>query len=631
MSTTTYPLLSLVNDPADLRRLSRPELKTLATELRAFLLDSVSKTGGHLSSNLGTVELTVALHHVFNTPYDRLVWDVGHQTYPHKILTGRRDRMSTLRQLGGLSGFPQRAESEYDTFGTAHSSTSISAALGMALAAQRKGEQRQVVAIIGDGAMTAGMAFEALNNAGVADCNLLVILNDNDMSISPPVGALNRYLAQLMSGQFYAAAKNVGKTVLKNAPPLFELAKRLEQQAKGMVVPATLFEKFGFNYIGPIDGHDLDSLIPTLENIKSLQGPQFLHVVTKKGQGYKLAEADPVAYHGPGKFDPRVGLTQPTTPPKQTFTQVFGQWLCDMAAHDSRLVGITPAMREGSGMVEFHQRFPERYYDVGIAEQHAVTFAAGMACEGAKPVVAIYSTFLQRGYDQMIHDVALQNLPVVFALDRAGLVGADGATHAGAYDIPFVRCIPNMALACPADERECRQLLSTAYAQNHPVAVRYPRGAGVGVAPLAGLDALPYGKGEIRRTRQAAADGKAPRIAILAFGTLLYPALEAAQALDATVVNMRWAKPLDEALLLEVAQNHDALVTVEEGALMGGAGSAVLEALHAHGVQRPVLCLGLPDVFIEHGDPARLLALQGLDAAGIQRSIEARFLSTSAR
>ena len=630
MSTTTYPLLSLVNDPADLRRLSRPELKTLATELRAFLLDSVSKTGGHLSSNLGTVELTVALHHVFNTPYDRLVWDVGHQTYPHKILTGRRDRMSTLRQLGGLSGFPQRAESEYDTFGTAHSSTSISAALGMALAAQRKGEQRQVVAIIGDGAMTAGMAFEALNNAGVADCNLLVILNDNDMSISPPVGALNRYLAQLMSGQFYAAAKNVGKTVLKNAPPLFELAKRLEQQAKGMVVPATLFEKFGFNYIGPIDGHDLDSLIPTLENIKSLQGPQFLHVVTKKGQGYKLAEADPVAYHGPGKFDPRVGLTQPTTPPKQTFTQVFGQWLCDMAAHDSRLVGITPAMREGSGMVEFHQRFPERYYDVGIAEQHAVTFAAGMACEGAKPVVAIYSTFLQRGYDQMIHDVALQNLPVVFALDRAGLVGADGATHAGAYDIPFVRCIPNMALACPADERECRQLLSTAYAQNHPVAVRYPRGAGVGVAPLAGLDALPYGKGEIRRTRQAAADGKAPRIAILAFGTLLYPALEAAQALDATVVNMRWAKPLDEALLLEVAQNHDALVTVEEGALMGGAGSAVLEALHAHGVQRPVLCLGLPDVFIEHGDPTRLLALQGLDAAGIQRSIEARFLSTSA-
>ncbi len=629
MTTISYPLLSRVNDPADLRRLSRAELGQLAAELRAFLLDSVSKTGGHLSSNLGTVELTVALHHVFNTPHDRVVWDVGHQTYPHKILTGRRERMHTLRQLGGLSGFPQRAESIYDTFGTAHSSTSISAALGMALAARQRGESRYSIAVIGDGAMTAGMAFEALNNAGVADANLLVILNDNDMSISPPVGALNRYLAQLMSGQFYAKARDMGKNVLKNAPPLWELAKRLEQQAKGMVVPATLFEKFGFNYIGPIDGHDLDSLIPTLENIKELKGPQFLHVVTKKGQGYKLAEADPVAYHGPGKFDPRVGLTQPATPPKQTFTQVFGQWLCDMAAHDSRLVGITPAMREGSGMVEFHQRFPERYYDVGIAEQHAVTFAAGMACEGAKPVVAIYSTFLQRGYDQMIHDVALQNLPVVFALDRAGLVGADGATHAGAYDIPFIRCIPNMALACPADERECRQLLSTAYAQNHPVAVRYPRGAGVGAAPLAGLDALPYGKGEIRRTRQAAADGQAPRIAILAFGTLLYPALEAAQALDATVVNMRWAKPLDEALLLEVAQGHDALVTVEEGALMGGAGSAVLEALQAHGMQRPVLCLGLPDVFIEHGDPARLLALQGLDAEGILRSITHRFPRTS--
>ena len=630
MPTNPFPLLQSVNDPADLRRLSRAELKVLSTELRAFVLDSVSKTGGHLSSNLGTVELTVALHHVFDTPYDRLVWDVGHQTYPHKILTGRRDRMGTLRQFGGISGFPQRAESEYDTFGTAHSSTSISAALGMALAARHKGENRHAVAIIGDGAMTAGMAFEALNNAGVADCNLLVILNDNDMSISPPVGALNRYLAQLMSGQFYAAAKNVGKSVLKNAPPLLELAKRLEQQAKGMVVPATLFEKFGFNYIGPIDGHDLDSLIPTLENIKGLEGPQFLHVVTKKGQGYKLAEADPVAYHGPGKFDPSVGLTKPTTPPKQTFTQVFGQWLCDMAEQDGRLVGITPAMREGSGMVEFHQRFPDRYYDVGIAEQHAVTFAAGMACEGAKPVVAIYSTFLQRAYDQMIHDVALQNLPVVFALDRAGLVGADGATHAGAYDIPFIRCIPNMSLACPADERECRQLLSTAFAQNHPVAVRYPRGAGVGVAPLPGLDALPLGKGEIRRARQGVSDGNAPRIAILAFGTLLYPALEAAEALDATVVNMRWVKPLDVDLLLQVAADHDALVTVEEGSAMGGAGSAVMEALNAAGVVRPVLALGLPDVFIEHGDPAKLLALQGLDAAGIARAITARFAAAAA-
>ena len=626
-----FPLLQTIDDPADLRRLPRAELKTLANELRAFIIHSVAQTGGHLSSNLGTVELTVALHAVFNTPHDRLVWDVGHQTYPHKILTGRRERMGSLRQLGGLSGFPQRTESEHDTFGTAHSSTSISAALGMALAAQLKGEDRRAVAIIGDGAMTAGMAFEALNNAGVADTNLLVILNDNDMSISPPVGALNRYLAQLMSGQFYATAKNVGKNVLKNAPPLLELAKRLEQQAKGMVVPATLFEKFGFNYIGPIDGHDLDSLIPTLENIKSLKGPQFLHVVTKKGNGYKLAEADPVAYHGPSKFDPAIGIVKSSTPSKQTFTQVFGDWLCDMAAHDSRLVGITPAMREGSGMVEFHQRFPSRYYDVGIAEQHAVTFAGGMACEGLKPVVAIYSTFLQRGYDQLIHDVALQNLPVVFALDRAGLVGADGATHAGAYDIPFVRCIPNMAMACPADERECRQLLSTAFAQNQPVAVRYPRGAGAGVAPLPGLGALPFGKGEVRRTRQgqgAGAEGT-PRIAILAFGTLLYPALQAAEALDATVVNMRWAKPLDVELLLEVAAEHDALVTLEEGALMGGAGSAVLEALSAAGVMRQVLMLGLPDVFIEHGDPVKLLALQGLDAAGIEQSVRKRFLSGS--
>ena len=617
MQTSNHPLLDRINDPSELRRLSRAELKLLAGELRAFVLESVSRTGGHLSSNLGTVELTIALHAVFNTPEDRLVWDVGHQTYPHKILTGRRGRMDSLRQLGGLSGFPQRAESEYDTFGTAHSSTSISAALGMALAARQQGLERHCVAIIGDGAMTAGMAFEALNNAGVADANLLVVLNDNDMSISPPVGALNRYLAQLMSGNFYTRARDVGKNVLRNVPPLLELAKRLEQQAKGMVVPATMFEQFGFNYIGPIDGHDLDSLIPTLENIRGLQGPQFLHVVTRKGQGYKLAEADPVAYHGPGKFDPKIGLVKPATPPKQTFTQVFGQWLCDMAAKDSRLVGITPAMREGSGMVEFERRFPGRYHDVGIAEQHAVTFAAGMACEGVKPVVAIYSTFLQRGYDQLIHDVALQNLPVVFALDRAGLVGADGATHAGAYDIPFIRCIPNMALACPADERECRQLLTTAYEQNHPVAVRYPRGSGVGTVPLASLDGLPYGRGELRR------EGR--RIAILAFGTLLYPALAAAEQLDATVVNMRWAKPLDTELLLRVAQAHEALVTVEEGAILGGAGSAVCEALNAAGVSLPVLQLGLPDVFIEHGDPARLLALQGLDAHGMVRSIEARF------
>jgi len=616
------PLLDTIHSPADLRKLPRGQLKPLSDELRACLLDSVSKTGGHLSSNLGTVELTVALHYVFNTPEDRLVWDVGHQTYPHKILTGRRERMGSLRQLGGLSGFPRRDESVYDTFGTAHSSTSISAALGMALAAKQKGEDRYSVAIIGDGAMSAGMAFEALNNAGIQDnCKMLVVLNDNDMSISPPVGALNRYLAQLMSGRFYASARNVGRQVLSVAPPLLELAKRLETHAKGMVVPATLFENFGFNYIGPIDGHDLESLVPTLENIKQLMkngsGPQFLHVVTKKGQGYKQAEADPIAYHGPGKFDPAMGLQKATVPPKQTFTQVFGTWLCDMAAHDARLVGITPAMREGSGMVEFHQRFPGRYHDVGIAEQHAVTFAAGMACEGLKPVVAIYSTFLQRGYDQLVHDVALQNLPVVFALDRAGLVGADGATHAGAYDIAFLRCIPNMSIACPADERECRMLLSSAYEQNHPVAVRYPRGAGAGVATEAGLEALPFGKAQVRR------EGKG--IAILAFGTLLYPALQAAEKLGATVVNMRWAKPLDVELLLQVASSHDALVTAEDGAIMGGAGSAVSEALHAAGVVKPVLHLGLADEFIEHGDPAQLMAMQGLDAAGIEASVIARF------
>lgn len=619
----SFPLLESINEPADLRKLPREQLKAVATELRAYLLDSVSKTGGHLSSNLGTVELTVALHYVFNTPEDRLVWDVGHQTYPHKILTGRRERMDTLRMLGGLSGFPMRKESEYDTFGTAHSSTSISAALGMALAAKIKGDQRYSVAIIGDGAMTAGMAFEALNNGGVADCNLLVILNDNDMSISPPVGALNRYLAQLMSGQFYAAAKNAGKQVLKVAPPLFELAKRFEENAKGMIVPATLFEKFGFNYIGPIDGHDLESLVPTLENIKNLSGPQFLHVVTKKGQGYRLAEADPVAYHGPGKFDPSIGLQKATTPAKTTFTQVFGQWLCDMAEKDKRLVGITPAMREGSGMVEFEQRFPARYFDVGIAEQHAVTFAAGLACEGLKPVVAIYSTFLQRAYDQLIHDVALQNLPVVFALDRAGLVGADGATHAGAYDISYLRCIPNMSIACPADENECRQLLTTAFEQNHPVAVRYPRGAGAGVAVDVALTALPFAKAEIRRQSSSDGASEGKKIAILVFGTLLQPALVAAEKLDATVVNMRWVKPLDVEILKLIAETHDTLVTIEEGAIMGGAGSAVGEALQTLGVLKPLLQLGLPDIFIEHGDPAKLLAMQGLDAIGIEASIRA--------
>jgi 1-deoxy-D-xylulose-5-phosphate synthase len=610
-------LLQTIQSPADLRALPRQQLPALADELRSFVLNSVAKTGGHLSSNLGTVELTVALHYVFNTPHDRIVWDVGHQTYPHKILTGRRDQMGTLRQRHGLSGFPRRDESEYDAFGTAHSSTSISAALGMAIAAQQKGEQRHAIAVIGDGAMTAGMAFEALNNGGVSTSKLLVILNDNDMSISPPVGALNRYLAQLMSGKFYATAKEVGKQVLKGAPPLFELAKRFEEHAKGMVVPATLFEKFGFNYIGPIDGHDLDSLIPTLENIKHLEGPQFLHVVTKKGQGYQLAEADPVAYHGPGKFDPAVGLVPSATVAKTTFTQVFGQWLCDMAEQDPLLVGITPAMREGSGMVTFHKRFPKRYHDVGIAEQHAVTFAAGLACEGLKPVVAIYSTFLQRAYDQVIHDVALQKLPMVLALDRAGLVGADGATHAGLYDIPFMRCIPNVSMACPADENECRQLLTTAYQQDHCVAVRYPRGAGVGVPVQPDLQPLPYGKGEVRR------EGK--RIAILAFGTLLYPALKAGEVLNATVVNMRWAKPLDTELLAKIASTHDALVTVEEGAILGGAGSAVLEALQDLQQVKPVLVLGMGDVFTEHGDHAQLLAELGLDATGIQASISKRF------
>jgi len=610
-------LLNTINSPANLRALPRQQLGALADELRDYLLNSVAQTGGHLSSNLGTVELTVALHYVFNTPHDRIVWDVGHQTYPHKILTGRREQMSTLRQRHGLSGFPRRSESEFDSFGTAHSSTSISAALGMAMAAHQKGESRHAIAVIGDGAMTAGMAFEALNNAGVTNARLLVILNDNDMSISPPVGALNRYLAQLMSGRFYSAAKEVGKQVLKGAPPLFELAKRFEEQAKGLVVPATLFEKFGFNYIGPIDGHDLDSLIPTLQNLKNLEGPQFLHVVTKKGQGYELAEADPVAYHGPGKFDPAVGLVPSTTVAKTTFTQVFGQWLCDMAEHDPLLVGITPAMREGSGMVAFHKRFPDRYYDVGIAEQHALTFAAGLACEGVKPVVAIYSTFLQRAYDQLIHDVALQKLPMVLALDRAGIVGADGATHAGVFDIPFLRCVPNVSVACPADENECRQLLTTAYQQDHCVAVRYPRGAGVGVKVEAGLTALPFGKGEIRK--------KGQRIALLAFGTLLYPSLEVGESLNLTVVNMRWAKPVDTDLLAQVARSHDALVTLEEGTVMGGAGSAVLEALQVLDIQKPVLTLGIADVFTEHGDPVKLMVELGLDASGIRASIKQKF------
>ena len=615
-------LLQKINDPADLRTLSRQELHKLANELRTYLLESVSQTGGHLSSNLGTVELTIALHYVFNTPHDRIVWDVGHQTYPHKILTGRRDRMPSLRQHGGLSGFPRRDESPYDTFGTAHSSTSISAALGMALAARTKGEKRHSVAVIGDGAMSAGMAFEALNNAGVyEDIKMLVVLNDNDMSISPPVGALNRYLARLMSGQFYAAAKNVGKSVLP--PSMREFAKRFEEHAKGMLTPATMFEEFGFNYIGPIDGHDLEALVPTLQNLKNLDGPQFLHVVTKKGQGYKLAEADPVLYHGPGKFNPAEGIQPATAPAKKTYTQVFGDWLCDMASADDKLIGITPAMREGSGMVAFEQQFPDRYYDVGIAEQHAVTFAAGLACEGLKPVLAIYSTFLQRGYDQLIHDVALQNLDVTFALDRAGLVGADGATHAGNYDIAYLRCIPNMVVMTPSDENECRKMLSTAYRHPGPASVRYPRGAGPGTVIEADLDPIEIGKASVRRQGR--------QVAILAFGTMVAPALKAGEELNATVADMRFVKPLDTALVAQLAASHDLIVTIEEGSVMGGAGSAVAEALAAAGCVKPLLQLGLPDQFIDHGDAQQLLASCGLDAAGIADSVNQRLNKTESR
>jgi 1-deoxy-D-xylulose-5-phosphate synthase len=608
-----YELLKSVATPHDLRLLERSQLPRLATELRAYLIDSVSQTGGHLSSNLGTVELTIALHYVYDTPDDRLVWDVGHQTYGHKILTGRREAMKSLRMWQGISGFPQRAESEYDSFGTAHSSTSISAALGMAVAAKLKGEPRRAVAIIGDGAMTAGMAFEALNNAGDMDVDLLVILNDNDMSISPPVGALNKYLAKLMSGRFYAAAKGLGEKVLG------DLARRAEEHVKGMVTPGTMFEEFGFNYIGPIDGHDLDALIPTLHNIKRLKGPQFLHVVTRKGQGYKLAEADPILYHGVSKFDHTSGIASGKSGGKPSYTQVFGDWLCDMAAKDQRLVAITPAMREGSGMVKYAAQYPDRYFDVGIAEQHAVTFAAGIACEGHKPVVAIYSTFLQRGYDQLIHDVQIQNLPVIFALDRGGLVGADGATHNGSFDLTYLRCLPNMTVMTPSDENECRQMLYTAFQMNTPAAIRYPRGTGPGVAVQKEMTELPVGRGEVRR------QGKGG-IAILAFGSMVAPALAAAEEFDATVANMRFVKPLDTDLVRELAMNHTLLVTIEENVIMGGAGSAVLESLQQQGCMVPVLQLGLPDRFIEQGDPAVQLASIGLDAAGIAASIRARLV-----
>jgi 1-deoxy-D-xylulose-5-phosphate synthase len=612
-----YELLESINYPHELRQLEKSQLPRLADELRQFLVESVSQTGGHLSSNLGTVELTVALHYVFDTPHDRLVWDVGHQTYGHKILTGRREGMKKLRMWGGISGFPRREESEYDTFGTAHSSTSISAALGMAVASRLAGIERHCVAIIGDGAMTAGMAFEALNNAGDTDANLLVILNDNDMSISRPVGALNKYLAKLMSGRFYTVAKRAGEKMLG------DLARRAEEHVKGMVTPGTMFEEFGFNYIGPIDGHDLDALLPTLHNIKQLKGPQFLHVVTRKGQGYKLAEADPVLYHGVSKFDAASGIVGGKTGGKQSYTQIFGDWLCDMAALDERLVGITPAMREGSGMVQFSERFPERYFDVGIAEQHALTFAAGIACEGYKPVVAIYSTFLQRAYDQLIHDIQIQNLPIVFAIDRAGLVGADGATHNGSFDLSYLRCLPNMTVMVPSDENECRQMLYTAFQMKTPAAVRYPRGTGPGMEIKKEMQALPIGRGEIRRSGKKIAL-LSKKIAILAFGSMVKPSLDAAEELDATVANMRFVKPLDEELIAELAGSHDLLITIEENVIMGGAGSAVLEVLQKQGSRIPVLQIGLPDRFIDQGDPGIQLAEAGLTMEGILKTIRAR-------
>ena len=609
-----YPLLDTISSPSQLRSLERKLLPKIADELRNFIIKSVSETGGHLSSNLGTVELTIALHYVFNTPHDRLVWDVGHQTYAHKILTGRREGMKKLRMCGGVAGFPRRDESEYDAFGTAHSSTSISAALGMAVAAQLAEIDRQVVAIIGDGAMSAGMAFEALNNAGAMNTNLLVILNDNDMSISRPVGALNNYLAKLMSGKFYAAARRAGEKVLSAVPPMLELAKRTHKACNNMVIPpSTLFEEFGFDYIGPIDGHDLGILVSTLKNIKNLSGPQFLHVVTRKGQGYKAAEDDPILYHGVAKFNPDIGIV-PKPAGKPTYTQIFGDWLCDMAALDHRLVGITPAMREGSGLVRFSQEYPDRYFDVGIAEQHAVTFAAGLACDGMKPVVAIYSTFLQRAYDQLIHDVAIQNLPVIFAIDRAGLVGADGPTHAGSFDLTYLRCIPNITVMTPANENECRQMLYTAYQMNTPTAVRYPRGAGTGIKPNKEMQALPIGRGEIL------CEGN--EIALLAFGSMLEPCLKAGEQLNATVVNMRFVKPLDDDLVARLAKQHRLLVTVEENTIMGGAGSAVIESLKNRNISVSVLQLGLPDSFIDQGDPGQMLVDCALDGPGIIKSIQ---------
>ena len=610
-----YPLLEGIQEPADLRLLPAAKLTALADELRQFLIHSVSTRGGHFAAGLGTVELTIALHYIFNTPYDRLVWDVGHQAYPHKVLTGRRELLHTIKQDGGLAPFPARSESEYDTFGVGHSSTSISAALGMAVAAARRGEDRRAVAIIGDGALTAGMAFEALNHAGSLPADLLIILNDNDMSISENVGALSNYLARVLSGRMYAHLREGGKKVLRQMPTVWELARRSEEHLKGMVLPGTLFEEMGFNYIGPIDGHDIKSLVTTLGNIKKLRGPQLLHVVTRKGKGYAPAEADPIKWHGPGPFDPASGKIFKEASSGPTYSQIFGQWLCDMAERDPDVVGITPAMREGSGLVEFSKRFPDRYFDVAIAEQHAVTFAAGLAAEGLKPVVAIYSTFLQRAYDQLIHDVALQNLPVVFALDRAGLVGSDGATHQGSYDLTFLRCIPNMVVMAPADENECRQMLYTATTLSSPSAVRYPRGTGPGVPIVKEMTPLPVGRAQLRREGRAG-------LAILAFGALVEPARKIAERLDATLVNMRFVKPLDQELILQVAARHRSMVTIEENAILGGAGSGVSEILAANGVLLPLLHLGIPDRFIEHGSRETCLAAAGLDLAGLTESVE---------
>ncbi len=608
-----YPLLARIDSPADLRGLPEESLEPLTQELRDFLIQTMKHTGGHFAANLGSVELATALHYVFDTPRDRIVWDVGHQAYPHKILTGRRDRLASIRHLGGLAPFPTRNESEYDTFGVGHSSTSVSAALGMAIAAARSGEARRVVAVIGDGAMTAGLAYEALNHAGSLDVDMLVILNDNDMSISENVGAMSNYLAKLLSGKLYSSIREGSKKLIRRMPTVWELARRSEEHFKGMVLPGTLFEELGLNYVGPIDGHDLDALLPTLRNLKDLKGPQFLHVMTRKGKGYAPAEKDPIKWHGPGPFDPEKGELIKKAPGGPSYSRIFGDWLMDMAAADPRIIGITPAMREGSGMVEFEKRFPDRYFDVGIAEQHSVTLAAGMACDGMKPVVAIYSTFLQRAYDQLIHDVALQNLPVLFAIDRGGLVGADGPTHHGAFDLSYLRCIPNMVVMAPADELECRQMLSTGIALEQPSAVRYPRGVGPGVVAGKTLEPLPVGKAEIRR--------EGSKVAILAFGAMVPVAEAVAPDINATVVNMRFIKPLDQELVLRLARSHRAIVTLEDNAVSGGAGSAVNEVLALHNLALPTLNLGIPDRFIEHGSRAECLAAAGLDAASVAAGI----------